>query len=432
MTDAKGCPVQTAFDELMALDPDRVRCPYPLYEQLRNEEPLYFSERLNCYVVSRYDDLMTVITDPNTFSSIHQSGPSSVSGLAARLKADPNTSPKLLRQVQRRLEINAKPALINADPPLHVRQRKLVSQGFTPRRVGLMEPEIRQVATGLLDAVAASGSMEFVSNFAMPLPMTVIANVLGVPPERQLDFKRWSTAFTRGVGALDLSGSEIEELFDAVDEFYDYFTEQIELRRSEPRDDLLTDLVNARLEGEQPLTLNEMLQMLVVFLVGGNETTTSLLTWMTHRLLTDPELMAQVRSDPALLPELAEEMLRLEAPIQGLFRTATVDTEVGGVKIPRGAMLWMVYGSANHDPEVFAAPEKIDLNRPGGKPHLAFGRGEHFCLGASIARLEAKIGMELLLERFDDLTLVGSPVPQVHPSFIVHGIRELLVTFTPH
>lgn len=431
MTDAQR--VDTSFGELMALDPDRVRCPYPVFEQLRTEAPVYYSERLGSFVVSRYADITEVLTDPNLFSSIHQSGPSSVSGLAERLRADPATPPKLRRQVERRLKINAKPALINADPPLHVRQRKLVSQGFTPRRVGLMEPEIRGVATALIDAVATEGSMEFVTQFAMPLPMTVIANVLGVPPERQLDFKRWSTAFTRGVGALDLSMAEIEALFDAVDEFYDYFTEQIEMRRSEPRDDLLTDLVNARAEGEQPLTLNEMLQMLVVFLVGGNETTTSLLTWMAHRLLADPPLMAKVRADTSLLPALAEEMLRLEAPVQGLFRTATVDTEIAGVVIPKGSMLWLVYASANHDPAAFAAPDELRLNREaGGKPHLAFGRGEHFCLGASIARLEARIGMELLLNRFDGMALAGSVVPELHPSFVIHGIRELPVTFTPH
>jgi cytochrome P450 len=432
----KLCPAHTShaesFEALLSLDAGLIRCPYPLYAELRREKPVYWSEKLNSFVVSRYDDIMAVLTDPVTFSSAHQSGNSSVTALAQRLSADPATPPELRRQAGRRLAINAKPALINADPPLHVRQRKLVSQGFTPRRVGLMEPEVRRVATELLDRVAGNGAMDFVREYAQPLPMTVIANVLGVPPERQSDFKRWSNAFTQGVGALGLTQDQIAELFHAVDEFYDYFTEQIEFRRIEPRDDLLTDLVTARLDGEQPLTVNEMLQMLVVFLVGGNETTTNLLSWMTHRLLTDQVLMGNVRRDLGLLPDLAEEMLRLEAPVQGLFRTAMADVEIQGVSIPRGSMLWLVYASANHDDSVFSAPDDVDLRRTAARPHLAFGRGEHFCLGASIARLEARVGMELFISRFDDLRLAKAADPFVHPSFVLHGLSELPVTFTAH
>lgn len=430
----RSCPVQGApagtLDSLLSLDSAAIRCPYPVYAQLRSEAPVYWSDQLKSFVVTLYDDILKVLMDPVTFSSAHQSGPSSVTGLAERLMADPTTPPGLRRQVERRLQINAEPTLLNADPPVHVRQRKLVSQGFTPRRVGLMEPQVRQVATELLDAVSADGAMEFVRQYAQPLPLIVIAHVLGVPPERQLDFKRWSNAFTQGVGALQLTMDQITELFGAVDEFYDYFTEQIELRRVDPRDDLLTDLVNARLDGEQPLKVNEMLQMLVVFLVGGNETTTNLLTWIAHRLLTDPALMARIRADRTLLPALAEEILRLEAPVQGLFRTATADVEVGGVSIPQGSMLWLVYASANHDETVFSAAAELDLNRDSRRRHLAFGRGEHLCLGSSIARLEARVGIELLLDRFDGLELAGSADLPVHPSFVLHGLRKLPVRFT--
>jgi cytochrome P450 len=433
-----GCPViptsptlPASFDALLSLDPATLRCPYPVYQELRHDAPVCWSDRLSAFVVSRYDDVVKVLMDPRTFSSVHQSGRSSVTGLAQRLLADPKTPPDLLHKVRRRLEVNAKPALINADPPVHVRQRKLVSYGFTPRRVGLMEPEIRRVATELIDSVRADGSMDFVRQYAMPLPMTVIANVLGVPPDRQHDFKRWSNAFTQGLGALQLSTEQVADLFAAVDEFYDYFTEQIEARRTQPRDDLLTDLVDARLEGELPLTVNEMLQMLVVFLVGGNETTTNLLTWMTHRLLTDPALMQRVRADLRLLPALAEEMLRLQSPVQGLFRTATADTEVGGVPIPKDGMLFLIYASGNHDDTAFATPDHLDLDRDASRPHLAFGRGEHFCLGASVARLEARVGMELLLTTFGDLALAGSADRPLHSSFVLHGLRDLPVTFSP-
>lgn len=428
-----GCPAHTgdvdsSLEALLSLDRETIRSPYPVYEKLRDEAPIYWSDRLNCFVISRYADVVEVLRQPNVFSSAQQSGPSSVSALAERLRDDPATSPELSRQVERRLEINSKPALINADPPLHLRQRKLVSQGFTPRRVNLMEPEVRRIGSELLDKVRASGTMDFVRDFAFPLPMTVIANVLGVPPDRQSDFKRWSNAFTQGVGALNLDHDQIVDLFQAVDEFYDFFTEQIELRRVEPKDDLLTDIVTARLEGEQPLTVNEMLQMLAVFLVGGNETTTNLLTWMMHRLLNDEDLLGMVMEDFDLLRPLVEEMLRLESPVQGLFRTATEDTEVGGATIPKGSMVYMLYASANRDEEAMEHPDQVDLDQSG--QHLAFGRGEHFCLGANIARLEARVGMELILSSFSNLSLGGGSNPEPHASFVLHGLRELPISFS--
>jgi cytochrome P450 len=428
-----ACPVASAdvdaaVDELMTLQPDRLRCPYPVYDQLRREAPVYWSPRLGCFVVTRYAEIDEVVADPVRFSSAYPSGPSSVSGLATSLLEDPSTPPKLLRQARRRIELNV-PALLNADPPLHVRQRKLVSQGFTPRRVRLMEPEVRTIAAGLLDAVAGDGRMDFVAQFALPLPMTVIANVLGVPLTRMADFKRWSNALTRGVGALGLSDAEVADLFGAVDEFYDYFTEQIADRRAQPRDDLLTDLVNARLGGEEPLTLNELLQMLATFLVGGNETTTNLLSSMTLRLLSDADLMRRVRDDMSLIPSVAEEILRLESPVQGMFRTTTCDTEIAGTTVPAGSMIWVVYGSGNRDAAAMAAAEEIKLDSDGRKPHLAFGRGEHFCLGAAIARLETRVGMELVLQRFPDLALASDSLPPVHPSFVLHGPRELEVVF---
>lgn len=435
-TTPANCPAHPrslgeALGELMALDPDRVRCPYPVYDQLRREEPVHWSDRLNSFVVTRHADISSILLDPVTFSSIKQSGPSSVSALAQRVCDDHAASNELRRQAERRLEISGKPTLINADPPVHIRQRKLVSQGFTPRRVKLMEPEVARLTGELLDSVAAKGSMDVVADFALPLPMTVIADVLGVPPARMADFKRWSDAFTKGVGALDLSTDQVIELFGAVDEFYDYFTEQIEQRRIEPRDDLLTNIVEARLDGEEPLTVNEMLHMLSVFLVGGNETTTNLLTSMVYRLLTDGELNARVRADPTLIPRLAEEMVRLETPVQGLFRTATVDTEIGGVKIPADSMIWIVFASANRDPDAITLPDGIDLDSPKAQPHLAFGRGEHVCLGASIARLEAKVGIQMLLARFPDLRLADTTPPPVHPSFILHGLTQLDVEYTP-
>jgi cytochrome P450 len=220
------------------------------------------------------------------------------------------------------------------------------------------------------------------------------------------------------------------KIFAAVDEFYDYFANELELRRSEPRDDLLSDLVAARMDGEEPLTVDEMLQMLVQFLVAGNETTTNMISTIVFRLATDPVLQAQVRADTSLIKPLVEEMLRLESPVQGLFRTTTRDTELAGQQLPAGAMVWLVYGSANRDSAVFDSPDTVvlDEDRP---PHLAFARGEHFCLGANLARLELRVALEALLDRFSDFTFVGDPDSvDYHASFILRGVAKLPLQMT--
>lgn len=273
--------------------------------------------------------------------------------------------------------------------------------------------------------------MDVAADFALPLPMTVIADVLGVPPARMADFKRWSDAFTKGVGALDLSTDQVIELFGAVDEFYDYFTEQIEQRRIEPRDDLLTNIVEARLDGEEPLTVNEMLHMLSVFLVGGNETTANLLTSMVYRLLTDDELNARVRADPTLIPRLAEEMVRLETPVQGLFRTATVDTEIGGVKIPADSMLWIVFR---------VRESRSGCDRP-ARRHRSAQSQSTTASGVRSGRARVPRGLNRTPgskgrnpdahRALPDLRLADTTPPPVHPSFILHGLRRLDVEYTP-
>jgi cytochrome P450 len=321
--------------------------------------------------------------------------------------------------------LHESPVLVVSDPPLHKRQRSLVSLAFTPRRVKLMEPEVRRVATALTDAALASDRMDFVRQFAVPLPLSVIAGVLGVPDERLLDFKRWSDAFTRGVGSLDPTFEQIEALFYSVDEFYDYFTEQLEMRRTEPRDDLLTDLLSARMDGAEPLSLDEMLQMISQFLVGGNETTTSLLGFLMQRLATDPDLLTRVQADYDLLVPLAEEMLRLEPPVQGTFRIANADVEIAGVPIPAGSMLWLVYGSANRDSAGPGVGDDIVWDGASNRQHLSFGRGEHYCLGAAVARLEVRVGMEVLLSRLQHVTLDSDALPPMMPSFVFHGLAEL-------
>ena len=429
-----GCPYTPAdLTRLIAREPELVRCPFPLYDVLREQAPVVHNEALNAFVVTRYEDVLDVLRDTATFSSAQASGPNSVTGLAKKLLADPATPERLRTQAQRRLELSESPVLLFTDPPLHKRQRQLVSAAFSPKRVKQLEPDVRRLTGELIDDLiavhAAEGSVDLVKVFSIPLPMTVIATLLGVPPSDMDQFKRWSNAFTAGVGAVDPTPEEIAEIFDEVSTFYDYFTAQIERRRRAPEDDLLTDLVAARMEGEEPLTLDEILQMLVQFLVAGNETTTNSVTTLMFRLAQEPELAERVRANSALIPPLIEEMLRVEAPVQGMFRVATTDTTLAGVDIPAGSVIWLVYGSANVDGGTFPQPQELDLEGDRA-PHVTFGRFEHFCLGSSIARLELRVAAEMLLERLTDIRLACPPdeVPY-HRSFVLRGPASLPLTF---
>ncbi|NKQ54285.1 cytochrome P450 [Amycolatopsis sp. K13G38] len=407
------------------------RCPHLAYGPMREEGKPLWIERVQAYALTRYDDIVEVLRSPERFSSAMASGPGSVTPLARRLVADPGTGPLLRARAQRRLDISASVVLLNADPPLHSRQRKLVNRAFTARRVLAMEPSVRRLADDLLDAFIGDGRAEMVGQFSILMPMTVIADILGVPPEMHPTFKRWSDAFVAGTGSMSLGDEAIAELFACVDEFYDYFTDRIAERRENPTDDLLSAIISARIDGETPLTQNEMLQMLVQFLVAGNETTTSLLTSVMFKLVGEPELMAAVRADRELVPVVIEEVLRLETPVQGIFRTANEDVEIGGVLIPKGSNIYLVYGSANRDEKAFRDPDELRTDRASEGNHLAFGKGEHFCLGAPIARLEARVGINAWLDRTTEISLDANPGDiEYLPSFAQHAIKRLPLRFT--
>ncbi len=436
MTEAPAVPQDeispdSTFAHLLATEPDQVRCPFPAYAELRENQPVAWSGRLNAYVVTRYSDIREVLKDPITFSSSKASGSSSVTSLAQHVVDSPEFPDVVRQQAERRLRLSKSPVLLNADPPLHKRQRGLVSHAFTPRRVTEMEPLFQRITDELIDDFVGKGEAELIADFALPLPMTVIAGILGVPASMMHIFKKWSGAFTRGVGAMNLPNEEISELFRSVGEFYDYFEEQLDIRRSEPTDDLLTDLLQARIEGEQPLTPDEILQMLVQFLIGGNETTTNLIGSTMRHLLRDPERLARVKADPSRIPALVEEGLRLEAPTQGMFRTATTDTVVGGRPISQGSMLFLIYASGNRDACEFADPDTLELDAA-RTHHLAFGRGEHVCIGANLARRETAIAIQTLLARLPDIAAASDiEALDYHPTFILRGPSALPVTFTP-
>jgi cytochrome P450 len=424
-----SCPA--LLDDLLALRPDLLRCPYPAYEAARATTPVTYSERLGGWVVTRHDDVLEVLLDTERFSNRLASGPSSVSGLAEQVLDNDDLPERTQNAAARRTELSKARVLLFSDPPLHKRQRKLVNTGFTPRRVAELDGSIVELTHRLIDDFPTTGApLDMVSAFTTPIPMTVIATLLGVPPELMSTFKGWSNAFTRGVGALDQDRDTVIEIFDQVDAFYNYFTDELAKRREHPVDDLLSDLLAARLDGEQPLSLDELLQMLVQFLVAGNETTTNLLSSSVWKLATDRQLQQRLRSNPGDMPNFVDEVLRLEAPVQGAWRVAVEDATVGGVTIPANNLVYLVTGSANRDPKSFTHPDELNVDDPHGR-HLTFGRGEHVCLGMNLAKLEAKIALQVLLARCNDIAL-AEPDTEVafHRSFVLHGIGSLPVTLT--
>ncbi|QMT03555.1 cytochrome P450 [Gordonia jinghuaiqii] len=430
-TTTAAIPPEAGFDELVALDPEARKCPFPTYQTLQEEHPIAWSDALNAWVVTRYDDVLTILRQPEIFSSRQQSGPASVTSLAGRVVADDSYPQATRDQAARRLRLSQSPVLVNSDPPEHRRQRRLVTAAFSPRSIETMAPAITEIAESIADSAVAKGRVDLVQDFTFPFPMTVIARILGVPESKMEVFKQWTIAFTQGVGAHDLDRTEIIDLFEAVDDFYDYFTEQIGDREREPKDDLLTSVVQSRVDGERPLTEDELLQMLVQFLVAGNETTTNLIGSCLLKLTGTPELLAELKADSSRIPDFVEEILRLEAPTQGMYRTLTEDHNLAGTDLPVGSMVYMIYAAANRDPGVFACPHEIsernDRNR-----HLSFGRGEHLCLGMHLARREAIIALETLLSRVERIAPVGE-LTEVgyNRSFILRGIASLPVELVP-
>jgi len=318
--------------------------------------------------------------------------------------------------------------LLNADPPDHRRQRKLVNPAFRPDRLRSMEPAISETASRLLDDVVAqiqdSGQVDIVTKFAVGLPMTIIALALGVLGDDLATFKRWSDDIVMPVGNHSPSLDQVRGFIVSSNEFKEYFLGRIALSKREPAENILSDIANAVIDGEE-LTDDEQLGMLQQFLVAGNETTTKLITNIIHALAADAALQARVRADRTLIEPLVEEMLRIEAPVGGLFRQAKVDVQIGATTVPAGDHLWLLFAAANRDQCKFAEPDAVDIDRSNVKDHLAFGNGEHFCPGAGLARLEACVATGLLLDRLANITVAPDNDFVYEDSFVLRGLKHL-------
>lgn len=292
-----------------------------------------------------------------------------------------------------------------------------------------LEPEIGLLAQQLIERFARGGRFEVLSEFAVPLPLTVIADQLGVPRTDLPRFKRWTDGFTAQLSGM-ASGEDTKEAVRRIFEFQQYFAARVEEARRAPREDILSDLVRARLEGQRPLDMPETLSILQQLLVAGNETTASAIAEGLLLLVRHPEQEALVRSDRTLIPNLVEEVLRLAAPTTNMWRKVTRDVSLGGVAVPAGSLLLLRFASANRDEARFPDPDRFDVRRSNAAEHLSFGHGIHFCIGAALARKEMRLAFSALLDRLEELRLApGFPEPRHKPSVLLRGLAELHLEF---
>ena len=389
------------------LSAEMAQDPYPTYARLRGHDPVHRSRLMDAWVFSRFADVDAILRDHRHFSSDPRKRVAS--GRRASL---PNVE---------------EPSMLFLDPPDHTRLRALVNKAFTPRAVAALEPHIRELMTTLLDAVDDPSGFDLMEAVAKPLPVIVIAEMLGIPSEDRAQFAVWSDQRAR-ILEPTLSPDEREAAESAMRALDEYLVPIISDRKADPRDDIISALAQAEEEGDR-LTEREVLIMLRLLLVAGNETTTNLIGNGMLALLRHPDQMAALREDPGLIPSAVEELLRFDSPVQVDMRSVLDDCEVNGFRVRRGESVVTLLGAANRDPDRFEAPDSLDVRR-GDHNHLSFGRGIHHCLGAPLARLEGRVVLEALIERFGSMRLIEDR-PAFRSSVVLRGLLALPVGGAP-
>jgi cytochrome P450 len=387
------------------LSPRVYKNPYPTYAALRAKDPIHWSVLMDSWVLARYRDVDAILRDHKRFSS------------DPRNRRNPRTRPAPTAP-------SGDPSMLFLDPPDHTRLRALVSKAFTPSAIAALTPRISAIMQELLEQIEDQAAFDLIETIAYPLPVIVMAELLGVPPEDRDQFKVWSNQRARTLEPT-MTARERQDALRAAQEFDAYFLKIIEARRVAPQDDLISTLAAAEEAGDT-LSQSELLVMLRLLLVAGNETTTNLIGNGMLALLRHPDQLQALRDDSGLMASAIEELLRYDAPVQVDGRTVMEDVEIDGHRLTRGQGVVLLIGSANHDPDVFSHPERLDITRDEAS-HIAFGRGIHHCLGAPLARLEGRIAFAALLQRFADLRLLTD-----HPPFkdnvVLRGLQTLPVS----
>ncbi|MFB6779366.1 cytochrome P450 [Streptomyces sp. NPDC056352] len=393
-------------------DPAFVADPYPLFRQLREDGPVrraVIAGGLEAWLVTRYEDGIVALSDPRLSSDVRDA-----------------SDPRLMQRLPATERESVLRNMLRSDPPDHTRLRRLVSNAFTARRVAELRPRVQAITDRLLDAIVPVGSADLVEDFALPLPVTVISELLGVPVADRHDFQRWTDD-------MILQGAEPPDparMNAAWQQMHSYLTRLLEAKRARPGDDLLSALIATRDE-ENRLDEDELIAMAFLLLVAGYITTVNLIGSGIAALLAHPDQLQMLRKDPALLPGAIEEFLRYDGPVSpGIARFAREDVSIADVAVPRGATVLIASAIANRDPARFSEPDRLDITRQ-DNAHLAFGHGIHYCLGAPLARLEGQIAIGTALRRLPHLTLAVPPGELRWRPGGLRGPERLPVTFTP-
>ncbi|MFB7714073.1 cytochrome P450 [Streptomyces sp. NPDC056105] len=393
-------------------DPAFMADPFPFYRQLREDGPVrraVIAGGLEAWLVTRYEDGLAALSDPRLSSDVRDA-----------------TDPRLLERLPTTERESMLRTMLRSDPPDHTRLRRLVSKAFTARRVAELRPRVQEITDGLLDAIVPAGKAELVEDFALPLPVTVISELLGVPVTDREDFQRWTNdMILQGAEPPDPARTD-----RAWRQMRSYLTGLIQDKRARPGDDLLSALIATRDE-EHQLDEDELIAMAFLLLVAGYITTVNLIGSGIAALLAHPDQLQLLRDDPELLPGAIEEFLRHDGPVNpGIARFAREDVTIAGVAIPRGATVLIASAIADRDPAQFPDPDRLDITRQ-DNAHLAFGHGIHYCLGAPLARLEGQIAVGTVLRRLPHLSLAVPPGELRWRSGGLRGPEQLPVTFTP-
>ena len=389
--------------------------PYPIYKQLREHAPVYWAEQSKMWVISRYDDVLAVLKDTQRFSSDAMASVLTGSTRRYAESAPPGTP---------------RPSVVTSDPPIHTELRNIVNRGFTPRQISAWKPAVERTADECIASMRADRRFDIVQQIAIPLPVIVIAQVLGIEPERYADFKRWATVITLGMnGSKRHLGFQGSGAAAASREMSDYLAEMIAKPRDTNGHDLLSVLLKAS-EGDV-LTAEEVITFANLLLFAGTETTANLIGNAVHALLTHPDALAAVQADARLISAVIEETLRWDTPVHYIFRRATEDVEVAGTVIPKNSFVTVLTASANRDEAAFGDDAAIfDVARKPQSPHISFGFGAHFCLGAALARMETTASLERIVPVLAQAARISAPIEYID-SLQFRGLTSIPMEWTP-
>ena len=402
--------------EFNPLDPDYLADPYPFYARFRREAPVFYAPKIDFWVVSRYEDIQEIVKDPETFSNARVQEPLY------------SLTPEALEKLKKGVRVT--PTTSTADPPLHRRTRKHAARAFSAKRVTSLEPRIREIANGLIDEMISDGRADMVNRFAFPLPASVVFSLIGYPEEDTEMLKSWCFDRLKLTWGRPLPEEQLATV-EKMTSFFEYIENFVQERAEDLRDDYTSDLLRIRAEDEGDLSLEEVVSIDYSLSFAGHETTTNLILNGLRQLLGRPGLWDELREDPSLIENAVEEILRRDTSVISWRRSTTRQVEIAGVEVPEGARLLLLLASANRDENVFEDPNEFDIRRENASKHIAFSHGIHFCLGAPLARLEARIALELLTQRLPDLRLSPDQQFEFDPNISFRGPKQLWAEWTP-